>query len=87
MLHYRCGYFGVEKDSPAADWKAIWPQQPTFSFDMSKTKLIPENNMILISTVWVADESSSGRGTIVLLRFKDEKILAVHIHVSRQALT
>lgn len=89
MLHKNCRYFGLVSNERKADWLACWPEQLHFSFDLSQTSLVPEGNLTIISSVWVAKPlvigapDKSGRASIALMRFKGEKVLAVHMHFSR----
>lgn len=90
MLHSRCIYFGLTVDDAVKDWKENWPSQLAFSFDLNRTKFIPEGNLTLASAIWMAkplikgSPDKVGRMTIGLMRFTGEKILAVIVHDSYQ---
>jgi hypothetical protein len=90
MLHSRCTYFGIEFDMPKSDWESVWPGQLNFTFDMESTKFIAEPGIIVMITNWVAHGllhgtlPKHGRATIGLIKFSNGKVLAVHMHISRQ---
>jgi hypothetical protein len=90
LLHKNCVYFGLAADSPTADWLAWWPHQLNYTVDMAATKFIPEGNLIMFSCAWLAKPVVIGAPDRVgnmsgaLMRFANEKVLAVMVHISRR---
>ena len=95
LFHKRTVCFGIESDLTVdldaiskQEWEQVWPNQLSFSFDNSKCSIIPEGNLILITIAWTARSvivgapPKHGRASIVLLKFKGNRVLCVHFHLS-----
>lgn len=96
MCHKQCVGFGLSNDRCSTvsewnvlEWHGVWPHQVSFTFDHGSAHLIFEHGLILISLPWVAQSTihgapaKGGRATIGLMMFENDKVLAVHLHFSR----
>lgn len=95
MCHRQCVGFGLAKDNLQsrerfyiAEWKNTWPNQKAFTFDVASANIISEHGLILVCLPWVAQSriigapERGGRATIALMCFEENKVLAVHFHLS-----
>lgn len=95
LCHQKCAGFGLEKNyldditSWESDWREVWPNQIAFTFDIAQARVSPNGTSIVIALPWVTQSTIAGappkrgRATIVLVCYEDGKVLAVHLHFSR----
>jgi ketosteroid isomerase-like protein len=97
LFHPNLSMFGTESlvaigrvQAENLEWREAWKNQLSFNFDYSSASIIPCGDMTIVSVLWEAQAllhgapAQKGRASVILGRFENGKILAVHLHLSRK---
>jgi len=100
IFHEALVWMGVEtnicsslKQAVEEEFKSFWPSTLGFTVDMSKAKIIPEGNFLLVIAPWFAASQiqgapqKRGRLTLILGIFTGGKVLCLHGHQSINPIT